>query len=102
MGWPVILTEQSQRDLGEIVAFIARDNPARARSFGNELIDRALSIGDFPEMGRTVPELGDPAVREIVHGSYRIVYELLRAPDEIYILRFWHAARGAPDLRDVW
>jgi toxin ParE1/3/4 len=98
MGWPVILTDQSQDDLREIVSFIARDNPERARSFGNELVNRALSISDFPEIGRMVPELGDPAVHEIIHGSYRIVYELLRNPDAIYALRFWHAARGKPDI----
>jgi plasmid stabilization system protein ParE len=100
MGWPVILTDQSQFDLREIVSFIARDNPERARSFGKELIDQAISIGDFPEIGRAVPELGDPAVREIIHGSYRIVYELLRDPNAVYVLRFWHAARGTPNIRN--
>lgn len=101
MGWPVILTDQSRHDLREIVSFIARDNPERARSFGNELISRALSLSKFPEIGRTVPELGDPAVREIIHGSYRIVYELLRDPDAVYVLRFWHGARGTPDIRNA-
>jgi plasmid stabilization system protein ParE len=100
MGWPVILTDQSQDDLREIVCFIAVDSPAHGRSFGNELIDQALSIGAFPEIGRIVPELGDPAVREIVHGSYRIVYEILRDPNAVFVLRFWHAARGKPKIRN--
>jgi toxin ParE1/3/4 len=99
MGFPVILTPQAQEDLGKIVRYIARDNAARARSFGNELIDRALSVGAFPELGRVVPELDDPAVREVVHGSYRIIYEVFRVPAVIYVLRFWHAARGTPQLR---
>ena len=99
MGWPLILTEQSRLDLQEIVSFIARDSAAHARRFGNELIDQALSIGNFPEMGRTVPELGAPAVREIIHGSYRIVYELLHEPIAVFVLRFWHAARGTPEIR---
>ena len=68
MGLPVILTPQSQRDLESIVAFIARDNPERARSFGNELIDKALTLETFPQRGRATPELNDPNVREIVHG----------------------------------
>ena len=101
MGWPVILTERSRQDLQEIVTFIARDSSAHARRFGNELIDQALSIGNFPEMGRTVPELGDPAVREIIHGSYRIVYELLHEPNAVFVLRFWHGARGTPDIRSA-
>ena len=52
-------------------------------------------------MGRTVPELGDPSVREIIHGSYRIVYELLHDPNAVYVLRFWHGARGAPEIRNA-
>jgi len=101
VGWPVILTDQSQDDLREIVVFIARDDRAAAKRFGNQLIDQALSIGEFPEMGRMVPEVGDPAVREIIHGSYRIVYELLREPNTVFILRFWHAARGHPEIRSA-
>ncbi len=101
MGWPVILTGQSQDDLREIVCFITRDSSEHARRFGSELIDQALSIGSFPEMGRIVPELGDRAVREIIHGSCRIVYEILRDPNAIYALRFWHAARGKPKIRNA-
>jgi toxin ParE1/3/4 len=57
-----------------------------------------LFIGTQPEMGRVVPEVGDPAVREIVHGAYRIIYELYHDPDAVFILRFWHGARGTPEL----
>jgi plasmid stabilization system protein ParE len=46
-----------------------------------------------------VPEYGNPAVREIIHGSYRIVYELLREPNAVFVLRFWHGARGTPEFR---
>lgn len=101
MGIPVILTPQSQNDLRQIVRFIARDNPVRARTFGNTLIDKALSVGAFPEMGRIVPELGDDRVREIIHGSYRIIYEVFREPSRVFVLRFWHGARGTPQIKDA-
>jgi hypothetical protein len=39
-----------------------------------------------------------PAVREIIHGSCRIVHELMRGPDTVCILRFRHAARGTPEI----
>ena len=100
MGWPVILTPQSQEDLREIVTYIARDSPERARTFGNILIDKALSITAFPEMGQVVPEVADPSVREIIHGSYRIIYELVRDPNAVYVLRFWHGARGTPEINE--
>jgi len=92
MGLAVILTPQSLEDIQSIVAFIAKDNPERARSFGNELIDKALSLSTLPLRGRVTPELNDSNVREIVHGSYRIIYEVLN--DTVYVLRFWHGARN--------
>ncbi len=101
MGWRVILTPQSQDDLRGIVAFIARDSPDRARTFGHLLVDTALSLEAQPERGRVVPEQDDPAVREIVRGSYRIIYEVVRDPSAVYVLRFWHGARGTPDISKV-
>ena len=99
MGFKVILTPQSLDDLKETVTFIAKDNPERARTFGNELIDRALSVAAFPELGRVVPEIGEPAVREIIHGSYRIIYEIFPGQKTVYLLRFWHGARGEPEIK---
>ena len=98
MGVPVILTPQSQVDLREIVSFIAHDNPDQAVRFGDALIDKALSLGTFPRRGRMVPELRLESVREIIHGSYRIIYEMLHDPDAVFVLRFWHAARGTPQI----
>ena len=98
MGLPVILTQQSQDDLKSIVRRIAKDSPQRAKAFGNLLVDKALSLSSLPERGRVVPELNEPSVREIIHGSYRIIYELFQDPSVVCVLRFWHAARGTPEL----
>jgi toxin ParE1/3/4 len=96
MGIPVILTQQSQDDLRNIVRHIAKDNPEQAVSFGNLLVDKALSLQALAERGRVVPEINDQSVREILHGPYRIIYEVFREPSAVFILRFWHAARGTP------
>ena len=98
MGCAVIITPQATEDLGGIVRRIATDSPERARSFGHALLDQALSIGPFPEMGRVVPEANDPAVREVIHDPYRIIYEVYRDRGVVYVLRFWHAARGEPEF----
>ena len=100
MGWPVILTPQAQDDLRQIVSYIARDSPEHARAFGNILVDTALSLGTQPERGRVVPEQDDPAVREIFRGAYRIIYEVVRDPSTVFVLRFWHGARGAPEITE--
>jgi plasmid stabilization system protein ParE len=98
MGCKVILTPQSLDDLRGIVVFIAQQNPARAMSFGNELIDHALTLVELPERGRVVPEISEPGVREIVHRPYRIIYEIFPEQNAVYVLRFWHAARGEPEI----
>jgi plasmid stabilization system protein ParE len=41
MGRPVVLTRQAERDLTEIVRYIARDNPVAAERFGLALLTRA-------------------------------------------------------------
>jgi toxin ParE1/3/4 len=99
MGCKVILTPQSLEDLRDIVAFIAQANSERARSFGNELIDHALTLAELPERGRLVPEISEPGVREIIHRPYRIIYEIFPGQNAVYVLRFWHAARGEPEVQ---
>jgi plasmid stabilization system protein ParE len=98
MGCQVIVTPQAIEDLDQIVRRIADDSPDRARAFGHALLDKALTVGAFPEMGRIAPEENDPAVREVIHGDYRIIYEIYGDRDVVYVLRFWHGARGEPEI----
>ena len=101
MDCKVILTPQAIEDLRQAVTVIAQHNPERARTFGYELIDRALSLGTFPERGRVVPEIGEPAVREIIHRPFRIIYEIFPDQAVVYVLRFWHGARGEPEIKSA-
>jgi plasmid stabilization system protein ParE len=65
-------------------------------AFGEFLVSHTKRLADFPEMGRVVPEFGDPAIREIVVRSYRVVYRVDHGDCRIDVLRFWHGARGTP------
>jgi plasmid stabilization system protein ParE len=99
MGHKVIITPQAQEDLRDLVSFIAQHNPGRAKSFGHEVIDHALTLAELPERGRIVPELSEPSVREIVYRPYRIIYEMFPEQNTVYVLRFWHGARGEPEVK---
>jgi toxin ParE1/3/4 len=101
MGCPVILTQQSLDDLQVLVRFIAEDSPDRALASGNILVDLALSTAHFSRVGRITPEVRDPAVRELIHGPYRIIYEIRPDPETIFVLRFWHGARGRPEIPKI-
>jgi plasmid stabilization system protein ParE len=98
MGWQVIIAPSAQTDLADIVHYIAQHNADAAVRLGYELITRAESLADFPEIGRVVPEFTQPNLREVICRSYRIIYRLRRDERRIDIVRFWHGARGFPHI----
>jgi plasmid stabilization system protein ParE len=98
MGRQVVFAPRATRDLEAIVRYISLNDPQAALRFGTALVERAEAAGAFPESGRMVPEFGNPRIREVFHGSYRIVYRLPANANVIEIARFWHAAQGAPEL----
>ena len=98
MDCKVILSPRAVQDLGEIVRYISFDNPQAAERFGYTLIDVALSLKNLPERGRFVPEFPDGVTREILHGHYRIVYRFNQDQKAVWVSRFWHAARGTPEI----
>jgi plasmid stabilization system protein ParE len=92
----VIFAPRAIRDLEDIVRFISRHIGCEtAERFGNRLIDKSLTLCSLPERGRIVPETELP-YREIIYKSYRIIYRL--NGDNVEIIRFWHAARGLPEI----
>ena len=56
MEYEVIITRSALRDLEEIRAYIARDDPAAAQRFGLKLLDEAESLRIFPERGGFIAE----------------------------------------------
>ncbi|WP_211203902.1 MULTISPECIES: type II toxin-antitoxin system RelE/ParE family toxin [Candidatus Accumulibacter] len=81
---------ESQLDLIEIAAFIAHDNPARAKSFVDELEADCGRLTIQPGIGAPRPELGD-GVRVLPHGRYLIFYR--PNEDVVWIARVLHSAR---------
>ena len=88
------LTSQAARDLQEIVAYIARDNPAAAKRFGFALVEKAELLKKFPLLGKKVQ--GTENDRVLVEDPILIFYQPDNAAGVIVIKRFWHGARGAP------
>ena len=98
MGYQVVLSRVAETDLAQIIEYIARANPEVAVRFGRELVTHTRTLEDFPRIGRVVPEFQLETLRELIHGTYRIVYEVDDAKKRIAIARFWHAARGKPNV----
>ena len=84
-------TLQASRDLDAIVEFIAKDSRQYARLFVVDILQTVDRIAAFPHSGRMVPEFGDPAVREIILGNYRLVYR--RKAKAVELLTVYHGSR---------
>jgi plasmid stabilization system protein ParE len=98
MDYRVILSPSARADLRDIVRYISFDAPDRALEFGLFLVSRTRLLGRSPQLGRVVPEFEDAFIREIVVRSYRIVYRLDDSRHLVEVIRFWHAARGIPEI----
>jgi plasmid stabilization system protein ParE len=48
-------------------------------------------LGQFPEIGRVVPEYNKPEIRELIYRNYRIVYRT--KPDFIEIITVFQGSR---------
>ena len=88
----VAWSREAGENLVDIEEFIARDSVERAIRFVDDLIDHAEAIlSDNPRSGRTVPEIGNPDIRELIYRGYRIVYRL--NGDRIEILAVFEGHR---------
>ncbi len=72
----IIWTHEALEQLTAIEVYISKDNPERAAKFVDKLIEHAESLPDRPRIGRVVPEIANPDIRELIFKKYRIVYRL--------------------------
>jgi len=71
----VIWSNPAKEDLKRIHDYIAQDSQYYAKQVVAQIITKADSLLDFPKMGREVPEIGDPDIREFPVYSYRLIYK---------------------------
>ena len=88
----LIWTIQSVEDLESIFTFIAKDSPNYAKRQIIRIRDRARLLKKLPKLGRVVPEIENEKVREIISGSYRIIYRI-QTDDLVEIITILHSSR---------
>jgi len=84
-------TNQAVSDLEDICEFISKDSFHYAQITAQKIFSSVENLISYPELGRIVPELNNPEIREIILGSYRIIYRYKN--DEVEILSVYHSAR---------
>lgn len=89
--YEVIWSDSAKMALKESVEYIEKDNKSAARNFLNTVLRKVTRLESFPKSGRIVPEFQIENLREIIHGNYRIVYEIQKST--ILILTVFHSKR---------
>lgn len=88
-------TPEAYDDLEAIFLFIARDSPEFAATFVDRIIRSTDRLASFPRSGRVVPEFDTENLRELLVGSYRIIYRI--KDDYVHLLTIIHGARLLDD-----
>jgi len=84
-------THRARADLQAIHDHISKDSRRNAQAVVRKIIRRADSLEIAPRMGRVVPELREPELREISVFSWRILY--LVRDDQVFIVTLVHQRR---------
>lgn len=91
MAYEIEWADSAVAGLLEAVEYIARDSPSYAASLAVRAERVAASLDRFPNRGRRVSEYDDPAVRELIVSSYRLIYRVSAA--RVVVIAFVHTAR---------
>lgn len=89
------IVSAAERDLRQIAAHIARDNPPRARSFIRELNAKIREVATQRLLYAAREEWGGD-LRAALHRNYQIVYRVDQ--DRVVVLRVLQGARDTGSL----
>ena len=84
--------------MGSIAAYIARDSEFHAAKQVERFFESAERLKTHPRIGRIVPEVGHPSIRELIIGNYRLMYHLSNQ-DVAEVITIHHSARKFPFAR---
>jgi addiction module RelE/StbE family toxin len=92
----VFFAPAAKLDLLSIGDNIGQENPTRAVSFVDELIDRCYTLADLPRRYPLVPRYEHWGIRRCVYGNYLIFYRVRE--DAVDIV---HVLHGAMDYESM-
>jgi len=58
--------------------------PHVGKQFVSSIIEHIQTLRNNPDIGRMVPEFGEPNIRELIHSPFRVVY--LREQTSIHVV----------------
>ena len=92
----VVIAAEAVSDLEHIGDYIATNNPRRADTFVQELVERCLRLAEMPRAFPLVPRYEHTGVRRRPYGDYLIFYHI--GLDTVDIL---HVLNGAQNYEAI-
>lgn len=92
MAAKVNWTNLALEDIVNIAEFISKDSFYYSQLQTERFFARVGILETHPQSGRVVPELSKTELRELIEGSYRIVYRIVSL-ERIDILTVHHTSR---------
>ena len=99
IDYEVLWSEVAEKDLINIVDYIALDSPSNASEIFNKIKEKAISLCTFPERGRIVPELRDQGIlqyRELIIPPWRIVCRISQR--SVFVLSVLDSRQNIEDI----
>ncbi len=78
-------TRQAIEDIYEIREYYKPRSAKYAEQLTDKIFEKGENLEKYPQIGRMVPELEKPEIRELIYKNYRIIYRVVTA-DQIDIL----------------
>ncbi|MDR1282351.1 MAG: type II toxin-antitoxin system RelE/ParE family toxin [Opitutaceae bacterium] len=98
MDYRVVFSALAERDLEEIVRFLARKNRMAAERLGNALVDDALSLAALPHRGLAIKRR--PGWRRILHQPWFLIFYRIEEDQRLVeVVRFWDSRK---DPQSLW
>ena len=91
----VIWSPQALADLEAIGDYFAQGAPAFAQAFSDGVFEAVERLETFPRSGRSVPEIEDEDLREVLYRGYRIFHIVSgeEGDERVEILSIHHSTR---------
>ena len=90
MAYQIVWSASASERIGEILDFIAEDNPAAARQVVQRLLDRIEALTDLPRLGRPLVDDVEPDLRRLVVGDYVVIYRVDEARQTVFVSAIRH------------
>ena len=88
----LIWAEKAIKSLEAIYDYISRDSIQYANYQTRKIVESVERLSMFPESGKIITEFGQSTYRQIIVGTYRIIYRFDGSLNTLFIINIVHGS----------